>query len=205
MARRKLRPHYLAVTDGAVTEKSYVKMLSALFRTKIEISISTDEPVKLVRTANRLTQRGDFSRAWVITDVDEHSAHQLAEARKACARNVEVIVTNPCFEVWLIDHRQPCPGSVTQTREAEEFARRCGVTQPVKGKGRSRDLQRWKLPAFDALTVDQVELACRNAQKHGSDISGRGVVGRAPWTAMPRMIDEIYRDLGKHDAALHVR
>ncbi len=205
MARRKLRPHYLVVTDGAVTEKSYVQMLSALFRTKIEISTSTDEPAKLVRTANRLGRQKDATRVWVITDVDEHSAHQLAEARKACARNVEVIVTNPCFEVWLIDHRQPCPGSVTRTQEAEELAKRYGVTQPVKGKGRSQDLQRWKLPAFDALTFDQIELACRNAQKHGSDISGREVVGRAPWTAMPRMIDEIYHDLGKSDATLHAQ
>ncbi|SFD28487.1 RloB-like protein [Streptomyces aidingensis] len=68
-------------------------------------------PSQVVRHAakRRASSSGDYDQTWCVVDVDEYRdlEHATALARE---ENVELVVSNPCFEVWLLlhhtDHRK---------------------------------------------------------------------------------------------------
>ncbi|MDT0548235.1 RloB family protein [Streptomyces lonegramiae] len=45
----------------------------------------------------------DFDQVWCVVDVDEYQDLESA-MRCASENNVELVVSNPCFEIWLLLH-----------------------------------------------------------------------------------------------------
>ena len=79
-----------------------------------------------------------FAVVWAVTDVDDFGKNGdklRAAVDKGRQSGVEVIISNPCFDVWLIDHKQPCPLSYTQTSECEKLAKRLGLIDIRDAKG----------------------------------------------------------------------
>jgi hypothetical protein len=79
-------------------------------------------PLTLVEQADRLKQQAnqrarrerdsflDYDEVWCVFDVDEHP--KLNEAGQlASARGIELAVSNPCFELWLLIHFRESPGA----------------------------------------------------------------------------------------------
>lgn len=70
---------------------------------------STD-PVKIVqdaiRTVNNRGIRYDYGdKVFAVFDTDFNKDKQIVEARKIAKENgIELILSNPCFEVWLLQH-----------------------------------------------------------------------------------------------------
>jgi hypothetical protein len=68
-------------------------------------------PDQLVQYADENFDRSDFDEIWCVTDVDHYEREggkvtaALAHARKA---GIKVAVSNPCFEIWLLLHRDDC-------------------------------------------------------------------------------------------------
>ena len=101
--------HVLA--EGEVTESDYFdywRRQNPKTRVVIDLHTAGWVPLKRVGYARDLKRRQprrnpDFDEIWCVFDVDSHPGvnSAVAEARDA---GIEVAVSNPCFELWLVLH-----------------------------------------------------------------------------------------------------
>jgi hypothetical protein len=112
------RTRVLICSEGEVTEPSYLNGLKAELRIRlvhIEVVPAGSNPKTLVdyaverkREAERQArkQKDDnlkYDEVWCVFDVDVHE--YLPEAKqKAEANKINVAISNPCFELWLLLH-----------------------------------------------------------------------------------------------------
>jgi hypothetical protein len=123
-AYRDPKPTVLVVCEGEMTEPQYLQGFERHFRNArltFEISDEHGVPMTLVRTAKRLKteaeteahrERDDniaYDSVWCVFDVDEHP--EVPNAREMARDNgIELAVSNPCFELWLLLHFRDNPG-----------------------------------------------------------------------------------------------
>jgi hypothetical protein len=105
--KRKLRSRILIVCGGQRTEKDYFHGLRDAHKSaNVTIKVHGDSgaPLGVVRKAAELSS-GDadaFDECWAVFDVDDFDVTEaLTEARQL---GVNVAVSNPCFEYWLLLH-----------------------------------------------------------------------------------------------------
>ena len=102
------------LTEGEITEPNYLIKWARLNRSvRLEITDSGMTPETLVRRAkqyilrNRRLKRSEreFDELWCVFDVDQHPnlSHAINDAQQS---GIEVAVSNPCFELWLVLHRE---------------------------------------------------------------------------------------------------
>ncbi|WP_240540972.1 RloB family protein [Bifidobacterium vespertilionis] len=138
-ARRPARvrkPRYLVVCGGQVTEPQYFRHLkSKNDDIAIDVKVKVLSPLGLANYAVRCKKDDDaksdsgsrYAAVFVVVDVDDFHDHK--EAQTICSENdIHLIISNPCFEVWLIDHIQECPSSCATTKAAEQYASTHKVT-----------------------------------------------------------------------------
>ncbi|MBI3688166.1 MAG: RloB domain-containing protein [Actinobacteria bacterium] len=104
---RPPRPRILVVCGGARTEPQYIKGLRDHLRNPaVDVTIGTDgrDPAQIVRRATRAD--GDYEQVWCVVDVDQFD---LADAvKEARSHSINLAVSNPCFELWLLLHHADC-------------------------------------------------------------------------------------------------
>ncbi|HEX6684778.1 MAG TPA: RloB family protein [Candidatus Limnocylindrales bacterium] len=93
------------------TEPDYFEGLKVSLRTaSVTIKVKREgvDPVRLVRAAADLRDRrpGVYDEVWCVTDADEFDIPAAVSAAKR--RGVNLAVSNPCFEVWLLLHHAEC-------------------------------------------------------------------------------------------------
>lgn len=137
-----------------------------------------------------------FAVVWAVTDVDDFGKNGdklCAAVDKGRQSGVEVIISNPCFDVWLIDHKQSCPLSYTQTSECEKLAKRLGLIDMSRNRNNPKHIRQ------EAI-VEQYATAAKNAQKHMSEQHRRIRDSRpssgdyAPWTDIPKIVDTLIEE-----------
>ena len=137
-----------------------------------------------------------FAVVWAVTDVDDFGKNGdklRAAVDKGRQSGVEVIISNPCFDVWLIDHKQSCPLSNTQTSECEKLAKRLGLIDMSRNRNNPKHIRQ------EAI-VEQYATAAKNAQKHMSEQHRRIRDSRpssgdyAPWTDIPKIVDTLIEE-----------
>ena len=122
---KEQKPLILIVSEGENTEPQYFEGLARSCRvTLVDIKVHRKHgvPLSLVqfakaerdRAANAAKREGDdnllYDSVWCVPDVDKHP--NLPEAKlMAVANNIEMVVSNPCFELWLLLHFQESPGA----------------------------------------------------------------------------------------------
>lgn len=100
------------LSEGEVTEPGYFAEWARRNRRSVRLKLEDTgmEPASLVRRAKEYlrTRRPrredpDFDEIWCVFDTDQHPnlAHAINEARQS---EIEVAVSNPCFELWLVLH-----------------------------------------------------------------------------------------------------
>lgn len=79
------------------------------------------------REARRNSDRGNvYDRVWVVTDVDNFP--QIPSVRqKAVIEGIDIIVSNPCFELFLVLHSQTYNRNCSPTA-IQSVAKRLGLT-----------------------------------------------------------------------------
>ncbi len=139
----------LVFVEGARTEDGYVKHWWRLNRRNVIVTI--DEftgaaPLPLVERAVAVrkqemldARRGrgrPHDEIWCVFDVDEHP--KLAEAIQLAERSgIEVAVSHPCFELWLILHYRDQTAYIEPDgaqRVAKELLK-CGKTLSAQALG----------------------------------------------------------------------
>ena len=120
-AVREPRERLLVVCGGVETEPAYVKGLRSHARNNavhVDVLEKGRSPSQVVDYGVRVATaaRDAYDELWCGVDVDQFGDDLfLAEvkARRCSELRVCSIVSNPCFELWLLlhfsDHRKHCP------------------------------------------------------------------------------------------------
>ena len=175
-SRRPRKRRFLVVAGGAVTEKQYFKQLESLYDVIIDYQQKNNSPkqlaklaVKLKREDKRDTSTDCYERIWVVVDVDDF--HDHGEAARICNDNgIELIISNPCFEV--------------ESAAAEA---------KVVGGNRNKYIN------TELIDKEHLDAAIRNAARHNTteNRQGRNRLAPnheqeyAPWTDMPKVIETL--------------
>ncbi|MFH9573498.1 RloB family protein [Streptomyces sp. NPDC017454] len=87
----------------------------------VTIRICAQDPVSVVRDA--VTKRdmadGHYQQAWCVLDVDDFD-HLDEALRLAADEDVEVALSNPCFELWLLLHFRDHRANITGYGQAKQ-------------------------------------------------------------------------------------
>lgn len=212
---------FLIYSGGIVTEVEYfqyvrrhlfgdyvknLRIKSGEVDDPVRVEADGVDPKTLVEGAARLLHEDKkdakkesydpFAVVWAVTDVDDFGKNGdklRAAVDKGRQSGVEVIISNPCFDVWLIDHKQSCPLSYTQTSECEKLAKRLGLIDMSRNRNNPKHIRQ------EAI-AEQYVAAAKNAQKHMSEQHRRIRDGRpssgdyAPWTDIPKIVDTLIEE-----------
>lgn len=181
--RRRSHERHLIVCGAKVTEPDYFRILlddlDIRGWVKVDCSLAGKDPFSLVRGAAKLLRHDaveaardgsePLSAVWVVTDVDDFQNLALAQL-EASRVGVSLIITNPCFEVWLIDHVKTCAGSCYSTVSCQRCAAELGVTKSTDakrtGKGRMKAIAR-------EMIAGKHRSALENAKRHNTEQKAR--------------------------------
>lgn len=105
-SKRQTNEVILIVCEGEKTEINYLKQLKDFFRlNNVTIDILSSKnpsPLQVVEFANR-NNKQKYDKVYCVFDKDMHSTFD--EALQKCEKyKFEAIVSNPCFEFWILLH-----------------------------------------------------------------------------------------------------
>ena len=197
--RRNRKKRCLIVSGGEVTETQYFEVLRTRYQNLV-LCVKTDvgSPDQLASYASSVVSGGKsrtdedgYEAIFVVVDVDEFHVQRFQMAQRKCdLAEALLVISNPCFEVWLIDYRQTCPDSFTTTKACEGKAEALGLVDGQRNKALSS--------AFICDVAEAVGNAMSNAERHNTDErkSQRERLDSldfAPWTDMPVLIESLDR------------
>ncbi|MGW2765707.1 RloB family protein [Streptomyces sp. NPDC001275] len=181
-AHRDPLPPILVVCGAKNTEPAYLRGLLASVDNRavdVKIKICAQDPVSVVRhTATERDKAGDhYHRAWCVLDVDDFARNLDQALRLADDENVEVALSNPCFELWLLLHHRAHHAPVTGYQQAKRHL----VTHHP---GYSKVAREFDFGHYRTRWPDAVERA-RKLAKSGEEAKAN------PSSGMWRLIQEI--------------
>lgn len=177
---------YLVVHNGEKTEQGLLTLLKGdLPNGVLTIKFQKGDVYALVKKARELSNKsqGDqFDRVYIVSDVDNSSRKQLERYFAMCeAEGYELILSNPCIEVWAQCYTGCVTGKSASIKGAQKEAERSGV---VVGK-----------KINPKMTKDHI-LAAKTAKKlrktYGDDIKTC-----RPTTDVDRIIDSVSDELSR--------
>lgn len=173
---RARRERHLLVSGGIATEKEYFRFVQdALIPSGTTLKFIPDGrnpgrlldvAIELMEEDRREAKRANdiasiYKRVWVITDTDDFAAEIQGLVPKAVKAGVELVVSNPCFELFLVLHDHAyakyCDASQIQA-EAKRLAMVTG------GNGKNIVLDRLEGKFTDAEVFSQ-----KLRQRHEQD------------------------------------
>jgi hypothetical protein len=169
---RKPLPRFLIVCEGTVTEPHYFRELRRLERVPVDLDIRAGGvPKTLVERAASANQ----SQFWCVFDIDEHPF--VPEAKQQARDNgIQVAVSNPCFEFWLLLHFQDQTAHI----ERDRVAHTCREHMPGYKKK----------PPCETLAPHQQEATARAIYLDNRQESN-GNPGGNPSTGVYRLVQQI--------------
>ena len=177
------------LTGGKITEPSYLTAWARHYRHSVSLSLPASgmAPETLVDHATqhmrrrRRSRRGyqDFDEIWCVFDIDQHPNVPTA-IHNARQSGIEVAVSNPCIELWLVLHVD----DQTAYIDRRNIQRRANELQLTSGK---------RIPdsAWNKL-FDEFETARHRARALDQRHAGNGSPPRSnPSTDIWRLVDRI--------------
>jgi hypothetical protein len=184
------RPRVLVCCEGEVTEPSYLNGLKGELRIRlvhIEVVPGGSNPKTLVDYAVQKKQQAErearrekddnlkYDEVWCVFDVDAHE--HIPEAKhRAGASKINLAISNPCFELWLLLHFQEQHAHI----ERHQAQSACRAHMPGYDKEVSFDLV---FPHYQLAVQPAVEL------DHWQET--RGCAGENPSTGVHRLTTRI--------------
>ncbi|EAJ6074223.1 RloB domain-containing protein [Campylobacter coli] len=97
----------LIVCEGEKTEKNYLNQLKDFFRlSNVSINIISSkkpDPSQIVEFTKEKNKDDSYDKVYCVFDKDTHS--DFDKAKQKCEKyNFEAIISNPCFEFWILLH-----------------------------------------------------------------------------------------------------
>jgi hypothetical protein len=192
-ANRDPRRRLLVACEGQVTEPSYIEGFVRKTRNAtVVVRILPEhglDPRKLVEMAKserdqaraRARQQDDdflaYDEVWCAFDRDQHERFEDA-CQMARDNQLELAVSNPCFELWLLLHFRESPGAQHRRHLQKK------LEQFLPGYDKHFD--------FD-LVADRVDQAVRRARRLHKEATRLGEPFLNPTTGVYRLIESIAR------------
>jgi hypothetical protein len=101
----KPQPTVLIICEDSKSGKRYLEDASQHFRVKVLVKIThcgKTDPLNIVKKA--IQSQGKFDYVFCAIDRDTHETFDEARNLAKNSKKVEVIVSYPCFEFWLLLH-----------------------------------------------------------------------------------------------------
>ncbi|WP_311348706.1 RloB family protein [Corynebacterium durum] len=131
---RQQLPVILICCQGTVTEVEYFSNYKQSLRAPhITIESRALDPIKLAKHALTLAKRGSYDEVYIVVDVDDSTSQEFDQAIAFCRKNttkkheIHMVISNPCFDLWLYLHKKPLPQQETDRKvlscflEQQEF------------------------------------------------------------------------------------
>jgi hypothetical protein len=117
----------LLVVSGGYTEDAYLRGLARHHSNRsVALTLKTCPvaPAQVVDYARRLADHhnDEFDEVWCVVDVDDFDIH--SGISRAAELNAELVVSNPCFELWLLLHFEPLTSHLAKCKDVERMIRR---------------------------------------------------------------------------------
>ncbi|WET83152.1 RloB family protein [Amycolatopsis sp. QT-25] len=138
----------LVVCGAEATEPGYFEGLKRARRNPaltIKIKAKRGDPDAVVKYAAGMRDRaeGTYDEVWCVVDVDEFDLDRAAATARRL--RIELAISNPCFEFWLLLHFEACSAPMTcygdvakrlVNTSRRSTSRRCGSRTTKRGRGR---------------------------------------------------------------------
>ncbi|MFF1417545.1 RloB family protein [Streptomyces sp. NPDC058280] len=117
VGRRVSRQRLLVVCGAKVTERDYVQGLKSSARNpavSVRVIEHPKAPSQVVSYAAKVLETAgeEYDETWCVLDVDDFTDIDQAVVI-AARRQIEIALSNPCFELWLLlhftDHHRHAP------------------------------------------------------------------------------------------------
>ncbi|GAA4546824.1 RloB family protein [Amycolatopsis samaneae] len=109
------------VCGAKATEPAYFDGLKEAYRNAaitVSIKKKAAAPEAVVKHAVAMRDRGVYDEVWCVVDVDEFDLEKTATlARRS---RINLAISNPCFEYWLLLHFQDCSAPLTCYSEVKK-------------------------------------------------------------------------------------
>ncbi|MFJ9577923.1 RloB family protein [Streptomyces sp. NPDC101191] len=133
----------MVVCGAETTEYDYLNGFKAKFKRpnlSLRVTKKPGSPLQVVEyAANRWGgPSGGFDQIWCVVDVDEYQDLDQA-MRYASANDVELVVSNPCFEIWLLLHHTDHRSWTRDYRAVKQLLQRFVDVPSDKGVAFDRD------------------------------------------------------------------
>lgn len=220
----KRNKRFLIVCGGVVTEFEYFSYIKSEvskycatswnIHKSINIEKEGVDPLTLMNYAIKLEKLDckeakkenydPFTLVWVVTDVDEfgEKIQQAQSKANSTGEKIKLIISNPCFEVWIIDHLKSCPLSCTATRDCQKAAKQLGLLCNTTGsKHKHIELGKIEGNYKNAFKNAKLHMGQTQKKKRRSHPSVTQKSNYAPWTDVPEIVETILNEC-KHASGI---
>jgi hypothetical protein len=192
---RNLNVRFLILVEGEVTEKEYFHEVRRRLRLSDKllqiVGPPPNTPKEMVQKAIELKARekqAPYEQVWCVFDAEAKLTQKcrdgLQEALRVAKRaGIRVALSNPCFELWLVLHRE-ARTSWQDSHEIQKRARGLGI------------IEEKAVLALSEL-LDSTATAARNAESLCEMHANNGTLEyeRNPSTTVYKLVGEIYKRL----------
>ncbi len=184
VAGNKKSPRVVEIhCEGRVTEPAYLYALKEILRHRGDVVLHIEkgsgrDPLRIVSAAVESKRLGGIDEIWCAFDVDEHQTIDEA-VRLALNEDINLAISNPCFELWLILHFQ------------DQIAH-IGTADAVKLRAKLDGSKDKKLDA--SIYVQNIEIAQQRAQL--LDIRHKGTGNNFPKNNPSSGMHKLLKTLG---------
>ena len=123
---------YVIACEGERTEKIYFEQFCREFRRVQVVVLPTGEdhksaPIHVLNRADEYVEElgvlGEDDKIWIVIDKDRWKEAQLNEVARKCEQKdkFQLILSNPCFEVWLYLHLKNPSVELKDIDKCKEF------------------------------------------------------------------------------------
>ncbi len=118
---RTPRPRILIVCGAQRTEPDYFTALKGNFRNPaviVKIIAKPKDPDAVVGYASQIWKEspGDYDEVWCVLDVDHFCFDRAIPAARE--RKIDLAISNPCFELWLLLHCAQIAAPIPNAQDA---------------------------------------------------------------------------------------
>jgi hypothetical protein len=147
--RLKPQPTVLIICEDTKSGKRYLEDASLHFRVSVLVEIThcgKTDPLNIVKEA--IKRQGKFDHVFCAIDRDTHATFDEALKLAEMSQKVDIIVSYPCFEFWLLLHfcYNRKPYAAAGKHSAAELLIKDLCTYPdLKNYDKGKDLSIFKL------------------------------------------------------------
>lgn len=153
-AAKEERSSYLVLCEGK-TEKGYFSGMRSRRGPQIDVDVPKGDHLSAVREAVRRVS-AEYDAVWCVLDTELDEALTAAMLREARRGSIELGLSTPCFEFWLILHHADC---AKPFQSADDAKRKLKAILPSWSESDTR---------FSDF-ASGIEEACHRARKLGPD------------------------------------